>query len=359
MAIHKSHLEKIVGKKNVLDDEETLHMYAQDQSFVKKCMPDMVVFAETVEQIQELVRLANQTKTPITPFSSGLNLHGAAIPDQGGIILNMSKMNTIITIDQENWFAVIEPGVTYRQLQEELVEKGFRMMVPFGAHPGRSVLTSYMERDVVLAAPNFERGTSLIMDTEIVLPTGDIFRTGNWTCGGSPGSPAGPVRTLIYRLWTGAQGTFGIITKIGLQIEPLPALRKIYFMPFQETGHAAEAITKIQRKEIGLECFLLNNFNLAAIYTENWQVPQSFPVTHTPSEEFNNLRNSLPPFVLVLCIDGGQRHPEDKIPYEEKARKEVCSLLHVDSIFANSSSARNFVIYQNISSSKGGIDVDG
>jgi hypothetical protein len=168
------------------------------------------------------------------------------------------------------------------------------------------------------------------MDTEIVLPTGDIFRTGNWTCGGSPGSPAGPVRTLIYRLWTGAQGTFGIITKIGLQIEPLPALRKIYFMPFQETGHAAEAITKIQRKEIGLECFLLNNFNLAAIYAENWPVPQSFPVTQLPAEEFNELRNSLPPFVLVLCIDGGPRHPENKIAYEEEALKEVCSLLNVE-----------------------------
>jgi len=330
MAIQKSHLEKIVGKKNVLEDEETLNNYAQDQSFVKKCMPDMVVFAETFEQIQEVLRRANRTKTPITPFSSGLNLHGAAIPDQGGIILNMSRMNKIIMIDQENWFAVIEPGVTYQQLQEELIQRGFRMMIPFGVHPNRSVLTSYMERDVVLAAPNFERGTSLIMDTEIVLPTGEIFRTGNWTCGGSPGSPAGPVRTLICRLWTSAQGTFGIFTKIGLQIEPLPVLRKIYFMPFQKIHHAAEAITKIQRKEIGLECFLLNNFNLSAMHTENWPIPQSFPVAQIPSAEFNQLRNTFPPFMLVICIDGGQRHPENKIAYEEEALKEICNVLNVE-----------------------------
>jgi FAD/FMN-containing dehydrogenase len=330
MAIQKSLLEQIVGKTNVFDDEKTLSMFAQDQSFVKRCRPDMMVFAETVEHIQEIVRLANRTKTPITPFSSGLNLHGASIPDQGGVLLNMSRMNKIIMIDRENWFAVVEPGVTYHQLQGELAQNGFRMMIPFGVHPNRSVLTSYMERDVVLTIPNFERGTSLIMDTEIVLPTGEIFRTGNWTCGGTPGSQAGPVRTLLYRLWTGAQGTFGIITKIALQIEPLPTLRKIFFLAFHNIQHACRAIASIQRKEIGLECFLLNNFNLAAIYAENWPIPQSFPSTQAVSDEFDELRSLLPPFVLVICIDGGQRHPEEKIAYEEEALKETCCMLGAD-----------------------------
>jgi len=329
MDIAKEQLSAIVGTENIIDDKAVLYCYSHDQSFVEKRMPDMMVFVHTVEQIQEILRLANQTKTPVTPFSSGLNLHGAAIPDQGGIILNMTRMNKILQIDKENWFALVEPGVTYRDLQDELQQRKFRMMVPFGVPPDRSVLTSYMERDVVLAAPSFENGNSLIMDMEIVLPTGDIFRTGNWTSGGNPGSQAGPIRTIIYRLWTGAQGTLGIISKMGLQIEPLPPMRKIFFMPFDDLSRAAEAMTKIQRREIGLECFLLNNFNLAALYAEDWQIPGSYPVKPLYSEEFDGLRKELPPFMLFICLNGGLRHPEEKIAYEEEALKETCNLLNV------------------------------
>jgi len=92
MAVQKSNLEKIVGKGNVLDDEESLKGYSRDQSFVPARRPDMVVFAEKVEQIQDVVKLANKTLTPVIPYSSGKNLHGATIPDHGGIILNMTRM---------------------------------------------------------------------------------------------------------------------------------------------------------------------------------------------------------------------------------------------------------------------------
>ena len=124
MAIQKSELEKIVGKKNVLDDEKTLDAYAKDQSFVPRRTPTMVVFVDTVEQVQKVVQLANSTQTPVIPYSSGKNLHGAAIPDHGGIILNMSRMNKIVSVDEENWFAIVEPGVTYRQMQDAMAERG-------------------------------------------------------------------------------------------------------------------------------------------------------------------------------------------------------------------------------------------
>jgi glycolate oxidase len=84
-----------------------------------------MAYAETVEQVQEVVKLANKTLTPLIPYSSGKNLHGATIPDQGGVILNLSKMNKIIEIDEENWFVIVEPGVTYQQLQDAMGIKGY------------------------------------------------------------------------------------------------------------------------------------------------------------------------------------------------------------------------------------------
>jgi len=330
MALSKNDIEKIVGSGNVLDDPETLQRYAHDQSFVQPRTPDMVVFVKTVEQIQELVKLANTTRTPVIPYSSGKNLRGATIPDHGGIIVNMSRMNKIIEVDEENLFAVIEPGVTYQQLQDALLQKRLRIMVPFGVFPDRSVLSSYLERDPVLAAPSFEDGNALIMDTELVLPNGELFRTGNWASGGRPGAPNGPIRNTIYRLWTGAQGTLGIMTKMVVQVSFVPVDRRIFFIPFSTLADAVEPMRRIQRREIGTECFLLNRFNLAALFAQDWSVPAEVPVAAVTSEDFDSLRRQLPAWTLIVVINGPARRTQEKIAYEVAALREVCDIMNVE-----------------------------
>lgn len=330
MVLEKKRLVDIFGEERVDDNEKTLQEYAQDQSFSPRRKPDFVVFAEEVKEVQQVVRLSNETLTPIIPYSSGLNFHGAALPDHGGIILNLSRMNKILQIDEENWFAVLEPGVTFERLQGELMKRGFRVMIPFGVAPKRSALTSYLERDPVMAAPSFEYGNFLIMDTELVLPDGEVFRTGIWCAGGKAGGPMGPVRNVLFRLWTGAQGTLGIMTKMVIQINPFIKERKLYFITFNELSEAIEPVKRIQRRELGMECFLLNRFNLAALLSEEWEVPEGFPANPKPSESFEQLRTRLPPWVLTICINGSPRHPEEKIAYEEEALQEVCHNLNLE-----------------------------
>ena len=329
MALQKSDIEAIVGKGNVLDDEATIAAFSKDQSTVEARRPDMVAYVESVEQIQKIVRLANQTLTPVIPYSSGLNLHGACIPDQGGIIINMTRMNRILALDDKNWHVMIEPGVTYEQLQNELIPKGYRVMTPFGVPPKRSVLTSYLERDPVMAAPSFEHGNFLIMDTELVLPNGEIFKTGNWTSGGDPGSPAGPIRNSLFRMWTGAQGTLGIMTKMIVQLEPIPE-RKMFFIPLSSVEAATAPLKQIQYREIGTECLLINNFNLAAMFNDEWIVPATFPTRSAGADNFNALRNVLPPYMLIVSITGLPRRSGEKIAYEEKALRTVCDEMNVE-----------------------------
>ena len=326
----KQKLLNIFGKDRVFDDEKTLLKYAQDQSFSPKRTPDFLVFAEKTEEIQQLVKLSNETLIPVTPYSSGLNLHGAALPDHGGIILNLSRMNRILQVDEQNWFVMVEPGVTFEQLQRELMNKGFHVMIPFGVPARRSVLTSYLERDPVLAAPSIEHGNFLIMDSELVLPDGEVFRTGLWSSGGKAGGYMGPVRNLLFRLWTGAQGTLGIMTKMGIKINPFVKERKLYFITFDELSEAIEPLKKIQRREIGMECFLLNRFNLAALLSREWKIPESFPTTQKPSKSFEDFRKLLPSWVMMICIKGGPRNPEEKISYEEDALREVCQGLNIE-----------------------------
>jgi hypothetical protein len=323
-------LEKIVGSSNVLTDPETLRNYSQDQSFVAARRPDCVVLPANVEQVQEIIQYANKNKCPVIPFSSGKNLHGATVSDQGGIILNLKRMDKILEVDEKNWFAIIEPGVTYEKLQDELMKKGFRIMIPWGVPPDRSVLTSYLERDPVLQSASFEHGNSLIMDMEMILPEGELFRTGYWATGGRPGGPLGPIRNIVYRLWTGAQGTLGVITKMGVTIHPLPTFRKVFFLAFDSLEEMIEPMKRIQRREIGMECFVLNSFNLAAFLNEDWTVPTSFPCDPVPSPSFKSLQDSLPHWTMIICLQGLPRLPEEKVAYEEEALRETCEGLGVE-----------------------------
>lgn len=323
----RSECEAIVGAGHVMDDPATLEKYSHDQSFVPPSQPHLVVFPGSINEVQEMVRLANRTATPLVPLSSGLNLHGAAIPARGGVILNLSKMDKILSLDTDNWFVVIEPGVTYEQLQDRLSAHSLRAMVPLGVPPLRTVLSSTLERDPVLAAASFEYGNDLILDTEIILPDGKLFRTGLWASGGRPGSHLGPVRALLYRFWTAAQGTLGIMTKMALQVEYLPERQEIFFLPFSSLTLALETIRQIQRSEIGLECFLLNSFNTAALLCNGWSIPESYPASKTPSGDFDTLRTALPPWLLTIALPGPPRLPDEKISYEKEALTSICSPL--------------------------------
>ncbi len=329
MMLDRSKLVAVLSEERVYDDLETLEQFSRDQSFVPRRRPDFVVYPESVEEVQQIVQLANETRMPVIPLSSGLNLHGAAVPDHGGIVVNLSRMNKIIMVDEKNLFVLIEPGVTYEQLQDYLVERGYRVMIPFGVPAKRSVLSSYLERDPVMAAPSFEYGNYLIMDTEIVLPTGEIFKTGIWSTSDKPGGPMGPVRTILFRLWTGAQGTLGIMTKMCVHIHPLINEQKIFFIPFDNLSDAIEPLKCIQRREIGLECFLINDFNLAALTNQDWTVPTSFPSSEQQSTSFSAIKRELPPWVMVICIQGALRHPAQKIAYEEDALREECEHLSI------------------------------
>ena len=320
----KQQLEKLVGSENVFNDPAYLKAYSKDQSFVQPKMPDLVVKVKEVSQVQEILRLANKIPFPVTPYSSGLNLHGAAVPTYDGIVLDLSGMNRIIEINEKDMYVIVEPGVTFEMLQDALNKKSLRLMVPFGVPPGRSVLTSFLERDVVMAAASLEYGNYLTHDTELVLPDGELFRTGCWNLGGRPGGLYGPGLNTIYRLWTGAQGTLGVFTKMVISAQHLSPLRRFFFIPFQSAEDIPEALKPIQKKEIGWECFGLNGFNLAAILNDEWQVPRQFPAEVHSSAKFRQMQESLPPWTVVLGISGLPHFPEEWIKIQEDVLRELC-----------------------------------
>jgi len=322
-------LKEIVGADRVDTTPKMLDRYSKDQSFVRPCTPDCVVFAQSVPEVQEVVRAANYSNTPVVPVSSAMNLRGAAIPKEGGIILDVSKMNKIGQVNERERWVVIQPGVTYGQLTEELEKHNLRVMMPLGIPRSRSVVSSIMELDPTLASANQEYGTNLYMDFEVVLPTGEVLRTGKWAgrISGKYSAPGGGVTSLAVLpwLWQVSQGTLGIVTGLNVKAEHLPKASKVFVFPFDRLDGVIEAVRRIEKKELGMECFALNNFNLAAVRTEDWDVPQGFPCPKVASNGFDSLRTRLPKWTLIIHLTGLLYFPEEQVAYQEADLRDVCN----------------------------------
>lgn len=148
MTEKKEELAKIVGKGNVLDDPGTLDAYSKDQSFVPTRKPRFVVKPDSVDEVQKIVQWANQTSTPLVPVSSGPpHFYGDSVPSAtGAIIVDLTKMKRVIRIDRRSRMIIVEPGVTYSQLQPEVAKEGLKLSMPLLPRSNKSVIASLLER---------------------------------------------------------------------------------------------------------------------------------------------------------------------------------------------------------------------
>jgi FAD/FMN-containing dehydrogenase len=309
----KAALSKVVGAKNVSDDPSQLQAYSTDMSYTPMGMPNYVVKPASSEEVSGVIKFCSENSIPVVPCSSKIHFYGATIPKEGGVVLDMSRMDKIFEIDADNRRVRLEAGVTWKKLSEELAKKGFRMIMPLLPPAERSVLTDFMEREVPTNQV-YDYGEPLEA-SEVVWPTGEIFRMGSASVEGYPdsmskgGNPSGPGLDF-YRFFECAQGTMGVVTWTNLKIESIPKIDKILFAPIDDLDYATNFLYRILPRRIGQEVLLLNNVDLAAIIAEN-------------TEELLRLKNTLPPWTLILVISGLLRRPEEKIAYEENFLNQV------------------------------------
>lgn len=311
----KTKLADIVGKGQVLDSPEELEPYSRDYSLAPPRSPSYAVRPGNTREVQQVVELARQHRLPLVPVSSAVHFNGCSIPRQGGIVLDLRRMNRVLEVDKLNRKARIEAGVTWLQLQQELAKHNLMALIPLLPHPGKSALTSYLEREPALI-PKFDYAEPLLT-MEIVFGSGKVLRTGSACVPGALESslaegvqPEGPGLDF-FRLVQGAQGTMGIVTWANIKVEYLPQFNKLFFMPCDSPEVAGEVVYQVGRRMIGQECFLLNRLNLAAVLAEGG------------SGEIARLSRKLPPWMLVLVLAGGPRRPEEKLAYEEDVLRDI------------------------------------
>ena len=313
----KEQLAKIVGADNVSDAPEVLESYSRDYSLTPPGRFTCVVRPKNADEVQKVIQLANETKTPVTPASSAVHFYGNTIPKMGGVVLDLKRMNAVKEIDEASKVAHLEPGVTWEQFQTELESKGYRSIIPLLPHPERSVVSDWLEREQPVV--HVTEYAEPMMSMQVIWGNGEEFVTGSASintfrqpgCLADGVNPMGPGTISFWRFLQGAQGTMGVVTWCIVKFEEIPTLTKTFFMPVDKVEDAIEPLYTFLRRRIGYECLLLNNINLATILTEKWP------------EQFNELRKALPPWTIILVIGALKRRPEEKLAYEEEALKEI------------------------------------
>jgi len=240
----KKKLISIVGKDNAFDRKEDLVSYSYDATAgVGRNTPDLVLQPASTKQVAEIMKYAYEQEIPVYPRGSGTNLSGGTIPQKGGILLNLLKMDRILEIDRENLVAVVQPGVIVQSLNDAIKE--FGLIYP--PDPG-TVTTATMGGTVAECAGGL-RGLKYgvtkhyVMGLEIVLPDGEIFRVGGKTVKNVTGYD-------LAKLFTGSEGTLGIITEITVKLIPAPEYRLGLMAVFQNLDQAALTISDIIKNKV-------------------------------------------------------------------------------------------------------------
>ncbi len=238
----KTELIDAVGWDNVSTREPDLLAYSLDyfaapQIWLDRGLPlqkpSFIVHPESSQQVAAILKVATRHRIPVIPYSGGTGSQGGITPLYGGIIVDMKKMDRIISIDEESFILTAQPGINGYRLEKELNKKGFTL----GHYPASvygATLGGYIAaRGAGTLSTKYGKAEDMIICMEVVSAQGEIFRTlpvPNHACGPS-----------LLQLYVGSEGTLGIITEISMKIEPLPQIRKFNAFLFKDIRDGLEA----------------------------------------------------------------------------------------------------------------------
>ena len=230
-------LEGIVGKENLMTQDEDLYLFRYDAS-LPESQPDAVAFPRTTEATSRIMALASEEGIPVAPRGAGTGLSGGSVPVYGGIALCMSKMNRILNIDSDNLVAEVESGLINAHLQAAAAPHNL-FYPPDPASMKVCTLGGNVASDA--GGPKcFKYGVTknYILGLEVVLPDGEAIHTGGCVVKNTTGYD-------LTRLFVGSEGTLGIVTKIILRLMPIPEGKRTMLVLFDSLDAASRTVSAI------------------------------------------------------------------------------------------------------------------
>jgi len=204
----------------------------------KTFLPDAVVYPVTAEEVRQTVLLANRHRFPVIPRGAGSGFSGGSLPVQGGVVLSTERMDRIVSIDTENLYAVVEPGVVTETLKQEVMKRGL-FYPPDPASLKFSTLGGNIaECSGGMCAVKYGVTRDYVLGLEAVLGTGELLRTGVATAKGVVGYD-------LTRMLVGSEGTLGIVTRATLRLVPHPEAAVTLLAFFPGDRNACDAVNAV------------------------------------------------------------------------------------------------------------------
>lgn len=235
----KNELSDICGPGNFSDALIDLVSYSYDASDHAH-RPEAAVWPTSTEQVARVLTLANQAGFCVIPRGAGTGLAGAAVSyrDQEGLVMDLGRMNRIVSIDIADRQAVVQPGVVYARLDHELAKKGYFFPPDPASAQACTIGGNVATNAGGIRGAKYGTTRDYVLGLEVVLPTGRIMRTGSHCIKSSSGLD-------IARLFVGSEGVLGVITEIVLKINPRPLAFRTVLAYFSQLTAAGEAVADI------------------------------------------------------------------------------------------------------------------
>ena len=238
--VNEDFIISVVGEENVLSDPVDLLVYSSDATTLKG-KPSIIVFPHKTEEVVQIVKYAKGDKIPVIPRGAGSCLSGGPVATMGGIILDFTKMNKILEIDEENFQVMVEPGVVHKDLDKELSKKGLFFPPDPSSKDWVTIGGMIAGNAGGMRAVKYGVTGDWTKGLEVVLPTGEVMWTGSKCVKVVSGYD-------LTGLFVGSEGTLGIFTRALLGITTLPESRFAALAYFENLEHAGRCIYRIMRE---------------------------------------------------------------------------------------------------------------
>ncbi|NHI92912.1 MAG: FAD-binding oxidoreductase [Candidatus Lokiarchaeota archaeon] len=267
--VYKKMVE-IVGEEYVSwDNRPMMYSYmSRGIMGIRAGPPDLVIRPIKVEEVQQILKYCSDHKIPVSPMAGGLS-GGFALPllENGGILLECSRMKRIIEVDTDDRIIIVEPGVRAGEVWAYMKKFYPEWAPPIadGAPPAATIMGDAIERGFSLVTSRFGPQADLVMGMEVVLPTGDVLRTGSWGLEGVKEDYQGQKKDGcakpfykyglgpdLHSLFFGSQGAMGVVTKAALKIVPHCHFKTVKAYGFENWADACDATLLASKLEMGI-----------------------------------------------------------------------------------------------------------
>ena len=257
-------IEKIVGSKYLITKSDLLYNYSKDCTSNKEVVPSAVVLPKNTQEISDIITLCNETKTSVTVRGGGTGVSGGALSNHKGIILSLERLNNIIEINKVDRIAIVESGVITQDLRDAVLKEGLNFPQNIS-----SASSCFIGGNVAVASGSpkslkYGATKNYVVNLEVVLPNGSIIWTGKNVSKNATGYN-------LTQLFTGSEGTLGIITKVVLRLVP-PMKELVLMVPFTDINNLFRCVKHFFEKGYSassIEFIDTVGFKLASQFLDN------------------------------------------------------------------------------------------